>query len=100
MSKFTDLLLAEALFKQPKEKKVKSDLSFRDFVRMQKELEDYQEWRKLKEKKEDKKPEGPWQKLSVWQKLTVLMITVPLALMAEVMVLLKFGLVIGKMFHP
>lgn len=99
MSKWKDRLLAEALFqREPKEKKVKKELSFKDYVKFQKELKEFEEWQKS-QKKEDKKeePKGPWAKLSIVQKLTILMITVPLALMAETAVLLKFALMIGDM---
>lgn len=105
MSKFSDRLLAEMLFrKEPKErvKKVSKEMTLKDFVKMQKELEEYQEWRKSKEKKDEKKdePKSWWKKLSVWQQLSILMVTVPLALMMEVTLLLKFAVVIGTIVKP
>jgi len=99
MSKF-DKFIAEALLfnREPKVKKVKEGMTLKDFVKMQKELDEYLEWKKSKEpKKEDKKPDTAWSRLSFAQKLTILWITVPLALMAETAVLLKFAIVISGM---
>jgi hypothetical protein len=93
-----DRLVAEALFtREPKVKKVKQELTFKDYVKFQKELKEFEEWQKT-QKKEDKKeePKSSWDKMSVVQKLTILTISVPIMLMLEVFLLLKFAVIIGQ----
>lgn len=101
MSKLIDRIIAEAIFHKEKpvmkEKKSKYEKLIEEEI-LKSLAEDL---RKKLEKKEEKKEEkkGPWEKLSVVQKLTILMITVPIALMLETIFILKLALMIGWMVH-
>lgn len=97
MSKLVDRLIAEALFnKEPKRKK------YDGTSKIAKEIEKHllEELKKKLEKKDEKKDQTPWDKMSVAKKLTILMITVPLGLMLEMFIILKFAALIGTMIRP
>lgn len=95
MSKLVDRLIAEALFnKEPKVRK--KDMTSKLTKEIERQL--LEELKKKLEKKDEKKgSDTAWAKLSTVQKLTILMITVPLGLMLEMFVILKFAIVIGTM---
>ncbi len=97
MSKFTDRLLAQALFdKEPKVTKVKKEITLKDYMKFEKELEEFKEWKKAKEpKKEDKKDPKGWEKLSVFQKFAILWVTVPMLLFLQFSVMLKMAVILG-----
>ena len=100
MSKMIDRLVAEAIFrKEPKETKVKKEISLKDYMKFEKEMEEFKEWKKSKEPKKDDKPKTAWEAMSVPKKLTILMITVPMALMAETAILVKFAVTISNLIH-
>lgn len=61
--KMRDFLEAQAIFggmREPKVKKVKSDLTFKDFIKFQKDLKEFEEFQKQAHKKEEKaEKKGP-----------------------------------------
>lgn len=99
MSKLTDRLIAEALFnKEPRRDKRDKNTKPAKIIRRIEEhlLEELEK----KMKKEEKKDHGAWDRMSVTKKLVILMITVPLGLMLEMFIILKFAMVIGTMIKP
>ncbi len=56
--KFHDFIEAENFFRR-KEKptKIKKEFTLRDFIKFQKELEEFEKWKKENEKKNEKKPD-------------------------------------------
>lgn len=71
MSKLDKVLIEALLFKdKPPIKKTKTAITLKDYIKFQKEFEDFQKL--LKEAEDKKKPKDDKDKLTFWQKTVLL----------------------------
>lgn len=98
MSKLIDRLIAEAIFSKKEPKVKKKEITFKDYVKFQKDLKEFEEWQKSQKKDDKKKPEDDswWGKLSVVQRAFYLTLFGPLLGMLWMLAIVKFAVMIGQ----
>lgn len=79
MSKLTDKIIAEAIFRPGKSEKSEVET----FMKVYKVIKKLEEKEKAAKPKEDKKGKGWWEEASVLQKLTILTALVPVVFTIE-----------------
>lgn len=91
---------AERQKKEPPKPDKKETDPISELLKFQRQFDEYQKFLKDQEKinKKEEKPKSGWDKMSFIQKMTVLTVTVPIAMMGHTLIVLLFAKAVLKMW--